>query len=426
MACSASDDVAPTADAGSSESNDAGSDAADGGSSELDAGRRPDSGPPVPASPREVSCEGTPCYVAVSGNSGHHVCGLLSDGTVRCWGSDSADESVPTTPDAPYDGALGRGKAVRGDEAATPSPVVDLTNVTQISVGPNYGTCARTTDGAVFCWGRNDFGQLGRAPSDSALPTPTRIEGLPPIEHVELGQRIGCGIGTDKGLYCWGEVTSGLGLDPNEGPTFSPRRITTFEGALQSLVVGTWTNRDTIVARLENGVLVNAGEFPVGETSLHEPPSVPLEIDGVLHAGAFAYVTNDGLLTRWQSNYGTIEVDHLYIPASEKTVSLRISGANLANRRQQGGALLSNGRFFRWGPNEGGTLGIAPEKLTESAYPIEVLAVRDQVVSFATTSRSTCVSLVGGQIQCWGGNVHGELGLGSVDLDAHPEGEVIR
>ena len=132
----------------------------------------------------DVKCEKDPCYVAVSGNAGHHVCGLLRDGTVRCWGRDTIapPESVEGGP-LLGEGALGRGVSISGTTAATPAPVVGLSNVTQISVGPNLGTCARTSDGSVYCWGRNDFGQLGTSPDKPTLPVPTRIEGLPPIDH---------------------------------------------------------------------------------------------------------------------------------------------------------------------------------------------------------------------------------------------------
>src|SRR5262249_37831892 len=142
-----------------------------------------------------------------------HVCGLLLDGTVRCWGRDTI---VPeTTLDGgvvlPADGALGRGKAVSAIEGATPAPVENLTGVTQISVGPNLGTCARTSDGSVYCWGRNEFGQLGRPAAEVRLTVPTRIEGLPPVDEVQLGYKMGCAIGSsNRALYCWGKRMDGL------------------------------------------------------------------------------------------------------------------------------------------------------------------------------------------------------------------------
>ena len=42
----------------------------------------------------EVECRSQPCYLSVSGNGSRHVCGLLGDGTVRCWGRDT-ERAVP-------------------------------------------------------------------------------------------------------------------------------------------------------------------------------------------------------------------------------------------------------------------------------------------------------------------------------------------
>jgi Regulator of chromosome condensation (RCC1) repeat len=429
LACSSSDRTVDVSD-------DAGTE--DGGAPAPEASA-PDSAvadtsTPVPGTPHalEVKCESDPCYVAVSGNGGHHVCGLVHDGTVRCWGRDTIEppESIDGGPPV-GEGALGRGVSVSGTDAATPVAVLGLSNVTQISVGPNLGTCARTAEGAVYCWGRNDFGQLGRDPSERTLPLPTRVEGLPPVDRVELGNHSACAIGADRALYCWGEKTSGLGLDDDGEMTFSPRRISTFRAPIHSLVMGTWETKDTIIALLDGYVLATAGDSPVGETSLvNNVPLAPLEVGKVRLAGAFAYVTTEGLLERWQNQWGTIIVDSSYIPSSELLVDLKVSGANLVKPlqppQQQGGAVSSTGRFFRWGPNTAGTLGMPPETVVESRYPVEVLAVKSKVVSFAMTYRSTCVSLVNGTIECWGANAFGELGRGTLDLDPHSEPEVIR
>lgn len=400
MACSSSDDHVLAWD------DDAG---ADGGPApnHMDAGA-PDASdadamPPTTARPLEVSCTGAPCYVAVSGNSGHHFCGLLHDGTVRCWGRDTDDSA-------------GR---------ATATPVAGLSGVTQISVGPNYGACARTSDGSVYCWGKNDFGQLGRDPAETQVPNPQRVEGLPSIDRVELGNHTACAIGTDRALYCWGETPDGIGIDPFAQPTMIPQKIPAFGTSIRSLAVGTWETKDTVVVLRDGDVLANAGEAPVGETSLVDQQTAPREVAHVSRAGTFAYLTTDGRLQRWQTYFGTLSVDSLYVPTSQDLVGFAISGANLNRDEQQGAALLASGRFFRWGSNTAGTLGVPPQTLVESRYPLEVDAVKKKVVSFATTYRSTCVSLVDGTIQCWGSNAYGELGRGSVDLDPHPEAEAI-
>ena len=383
-----------------------------------------DAAPPVDAGPPqrlEVVCApdaGGPCYRSVSGNGGRHYCGLVDDGTVRCWGRDSVSpltSSVDGGVVAPNDGALGRGDLASALEGATPAPVVGLTNVTQISVGPNLGTCARTSDGAVYCWGRNEFGQLGRPRTEARLPLPTRVEQLPPVDEVALGYRTACAITTgERSLYCWGDTAINIGADAGGTTTFAPQLIGSFRAPLKALAIGTWTtNLDTIIALVDGNVLQSIGAFPAGENIVLTPTTRPRELPNVTAIGAFAYVS-DGLLERWRPEPGT-----LYIPSSAEVVQVAIAGAN-----EQGGALLAGGRLFRWGINEGGALGMAPDFVAASKHPLEMPV--SKVVSFATTDRSTCASLVDGKIVCWGGNVNGELGRGTMDSNAHPSAEEIR
>ncbi len=373
-----------------------------------------DAGPPKRL---EVHCTGAPCYRAVSGNGGRHYCGLLDDGTVRCWGRDSLSpltSGVDGETIATNDGALGRGDLTSAIEGAMPAPVVGLDNVTQISVGPNFGTCARTSDGSVYCWGRNDFGQLGRPRSEARLPLPTRVEGLPPVDQVELGYRTACAIASaDKALHCWGDTTINLAVDAGGTSTFAPQLVTAFQPPVKALALGTWTDRDTIITLLEGDVLSSVGEFPAGQSSLTTPSTQPRKLPNVTSIGAFAY-TSDGLLMRWRPEAGT-----LYIPSSSQVVQVAIAGAN-----EQGGALLATGRLFRWGHNAGGALARSPHEVAAASHPLEMPVAK--VVSFATTDKSTCASREDGKVTCWGSNVYGELGRGTMDSTAHPEPEVIR
>jgi alpha-tubulin suppressor-like RCC1 family protein len=87
--------------------------------------------------------------ISVGGNS---ACALLSDGTVQCWGENSA-------------GKLGNGTTTGPDNCGgvacsmTPVAVTGLTSVAAISVGGS--PCALLSGGTVQCWGGNGYGELG-------------------------------------------------------------------------------------------------------------------------------------------------------------------------------------------------------------------------------------------------------------------------
>lgn len=83
-----------------------------------------------------------------------HVCGLVVDGTARCWGNGQQ-------------GRLGDGTS--GVNSAVPVVVVGLEGATQLdanSLGAH--TCARLDHGGVRCWGYNFHGQIGDGTSGSA------------------------------------------------------------------------------------------------------------------------------------------------------------------------------------------------------------------------------------------------------------------
>jgi alpha-tubulin suppressor-like RCC1 family protein len=81
------------------------------------------------------------------------ACALLADGTVECWGDNENGElgnaSVP---------------AVFGSASFSPVPVSGLTDIVSIAAG-GYHACALTGNGSVFCWGQDDHGEVGAAPT---------------------------------------------------------------------------------------------------------------------------------------------------------------------------------------------------------------------------------------------------------------------
>ena len=52
----------------------------------------------------------------------------------------------------------------------------NLSRLAGIGVGV-YHSCARTRSGAVYCWGGNQFGQLGNGTTTQAL-IPVRVSGF--------------------------------------------------------------------------------------------------------------------------------------------------------------------------------------------------------------------------------------------------------
>jgi alpha-tubulin suppressor-like RCC1 family protein len=105
-----------------------------------------------------------------------HVCALLDDASVKCWG------------DNEY-GQLGLGDTEdRGDEPGEMGdalPAVSLgtgRRATGITAG-DFHTCALLDDGSVKCWGWNDYGQLGLGDTENRGDEPGEMgDALPAVE----------------------------------------------------------------------------------------------------------------------------------------------------------------------------------------------------------------------------------------------------
>jgi alpha-tubulin suppressor-like RCC1 family protein len=85
-------------------------------------------------------------------------------------------------------------------------------------------TCAVTASGGGFCWGSNEFGQLGIG-SETAQPSPPQprpVAGDLVFRSIDAGTAHACGVTTDNRAYCWGRANDGLNLNANALGTGDP------------------------------------------------------------------------------------------------------------------------------------------------------------------------------------------------------------
>ena len=122
-----------------------------------------------------------------------HACALRSDGTAACWGLNNSGQLNDGTTtyrfvSGPVAGLLDARAinvgayqtcVMRTGGALCWSPtdsLSPLTDVAEVQAGNMY-RCARTTAGAVYCWGSNTNGELGDGTTTSRS-APTRVMGL--------------------------------------------------------------------------------------------------------------------------------------------------------------------------------------------------------------------------------------------------------
>jgi len=86
-----------------------------------------------------------------------------------------------------------------------PDGVGSLTGATQLSVGTMH-VCARLDDASVVCWGGNYSGELGDGTRLVPSCPPTRPCSLRKLGHRngDDGHNHSCALATDGTVYCWG------------------------------------------------------------------------------------------------------------------------------------------------------------------------------------------------------------------------------
>jgi alpha-tubulin suppressor-like RCC1 family protein len=93
-----------------------------------------------------------------------HACALRRSGHISCWGRNEF-------------GAVGDNTMGPSTVRMSPVDVGVVEDAVGIALGGAH-SCTRRRDGAVFCWGVNNFGQLGDG-STTLRPAPHRVVGLP-------------------------------------------------------------------------------------------------------------------------------------------------------------------------------------------------------------------------------------------------------
>jgi len=154
---------------------------------------------------------------------------LRSDGTVWSWGYNA-------------DGELGNGTTFDSD---VPVQVTGLAHVTQIAAG-GQDSMAVATNGitalsTVWAWGGNSEGQLGDG-TFRERPVPVALSGInvSSVLDIAVGGDFAMVLGTDGTLWDWGENNYGqLGMGPTLiSNTIQPREVRGLDSGIVQIAAG--------------------------------------------------------------------------------------------------------------------------------------------------------------------------------------------
>lgn len=130
------------------------------------------------------------------------TCAILADRSLWCWGDNT-------------EGQLGQSDMQGAPNAAVPRQTGTMASWMHVSGGQGHA-CAIQEPGTLWCWGRNTAGQLGLGPNlPVQVRTPTQVGSDVDWATLDLGQDAACATKHDGTMWCWGDDEfSQLGLSP--------------------------------------------------------------------------------------------------------------------------------------------------------------------------------------------------------------------
>ncbi|MCL2793310.1 MAG: hypothetical protein FWD87_09485 [Spirochaetaceae bacterium] len=334
-----------------------------------------------------------------AGNS--HTLVIGANGTLWGWGNSDNGQT---------------GLRMLGGTPTAPLQAGIATNWASVSAGA-FHTVAVTTNGQLWAWGNNQFGQLGNGTTTNH-DVPVRIGTATNWASVSAGERHTVAVTTTGQLWAWGRNWDGAtGLDTTSGNTLTPTRVgiatnwaSVSAGAFHTVAVTTngqlWAWGDRGQGRLGDGESWGNQNTPIriGDATNWRAVSA-----GAIHTVA---IRMDGTLWAWGSNANGqtglgITSGNTLIPTrvGETTNWVSVSAGSGHTM-----AIREGNTLWGWGANSSGQLGDGTTTQRNAPHQVQsgtwtsVSAGRFHTVAIRT----------GGELWTWGSNLEGQLGSGAM------------
>lgn len=360
-------------------------------------------------------------------------CALAGDGRAFCWGTNDLGQLGASRIQAPQLCPVFPTSHLRACSPG-PNPVEGGPRFTALVAGIAHA-CGLSPEGAAFCWGSDVMHQLGtetgvgRCRVETSRPqsavirahyvgcshVPLPVDGGHRFRQISASEVTTCGVTAEGRALCWGAGS----------PRPAPPRI-----------AGGGERRYVSVSAGDGGAcgLTEAGEALCWRADgAGEPGPVPVPAPLVALSGGAEHacgLDRDGAAWCWGGNAWAQGGSGATTGLDERAAPARVAGGHRFRslHASQGGtcALDLDGAAWCWGRTD----GVAP---APDACPIntsEIPCARRPVRAPASGLRSLAVSLrfrshacgvtLRGAAVCWGGNVTGALGDGTVEPRSSP------
>jgi alpha-tubulin suppressor-like RCC1 family protein len=343
------------------------------------------------ASPVPVAVPGSVVQIAANGYNG---AALLASGALATWGSDS-------------DGQIGDGRYPA--PRTTPFLVPGLSGIVQAAVGANH-MLALDSSGRVWSWGNNNYGELGNGTATGTAnsnPVPAPVPGLTGVTQISAGTGYSLALRSDGTVWAWGRNNFGQLGDGTTLPRLSPGQVPgltgisrVYAGSQTSYAIGPGGTVRAFGDNL-NGLLGTGTSAGISATPVPVPGLTGVTALSTADEETLAVTGPGGALWAWGSNIegeagdGTTTPHYSPEPVSLTGVTAVASGGGWS------AAVLASGRLMTWGSDALAALG-HPSTTTPALVPALTAVTQVAAADFsglAVGSAAPRVPSVIGEVQ---------------------------
>jgi alpha-tubulin suppressor-like RCC1 family protein len=314
----------------------------------------------------------------------------------------------------------------RPDFYETPVRVSETLKFTAITAGADH-TCAIEVGGDTYCWGSNQYEQLGSAgPTETCgsgvlacSSSPVRLQDAPRFTALAASIWSTCGLDASGGVHCWGFGLGGRRGDPLPASSGMPVEVPG-DHVFVALTSGSGGNRTcglTLDGHAWCWGLSADGTVGPG------PPRVFAGPDRVAASTKFTSISFGGQhgcgidaaldVSCWGSNqFGQLGIGSSALDGGirESSVPVAVHGELKLNRIVAGPGyscgLHTEGSAYCWGLSfalDSSTFSRAPDRrsIPHGSLPVPLETTGPKGVSLAAGTTQACVLSVDGELSCF-------------------------
>jgi len=340
-----------------------------------------------------------------------HTCAIKISGSLWCWGNNTS-------------GQIGNNQTDIETFVNVPKRISDDTYWLDVSTGISH-TCALKNDHSLWCWGDNEYGQLGNN-SQNRQYKPHKIGNKKDWVNIVAEADHSCASNRAGNIYCWGlnyRAELGIGGTPRLG----------FQDSYLPILTNDSTDWLKIAVGYEHSCAYNTSnsifcwgsvfEWQPGFT-VEKDKAIPTEVVGErdwqsVHTSnsgeSICGIKHDATLWCWgrgiegQFGNGTQGANHYSLeptPVSESSQwqQVALGWTHIC-------AIKLDGSLWCWGETANGKVGIGEEELNPIEPIPKQVGFETDWISIALGERHSCGIRSDNSLWCWGSNKETQLGI---------------